>query len=62
MGAQVPSVEGLPARVAARRLHALGFRVVFPEPGIVRDTSPPSGEHVAPGDTVRLHIRRGEDG
>jgi len=62
MAAQVPSVEGLSARVAARRLHALGYRVLLQTPGIVRRTLPPAGERLPAGDTVRLETRRGEDG
>jgi cell division protein FtsI (penicillin-binding protein 3) len=62
MVAQVPSVEGLPARVAARRLHALGYRVLFESPGTVRRTIPPTGEYLAAGDTIRLEARGGDDG
>ena len=62
MLARVPSVEGLPARVAARRLHSLGYRVLFPTPGIVLRSVPPAGEPLSAGDTVRLETRRGVDG
>ena len=50
----VPDVAGLPARVAARRLHDLGFRVVWEGSGSVAATSPPIGTRWLAGDTVRL--------
>ena len=48
----VPDVSGLPARVAVRRLHALGFRVRLDGPGAAAGTFPPSGTRLLPGDTV----------
>ncbi len=58
----VPDVSGLPTRTAVRRLHALGLRVAEEERGDVVGTFPPAGERVAPGDTVRLRVRRRSDG
>ena len=58
----VPDVSGLPARAAVRRLHALGLRVSWPHDGPITGTVPPSGSHVARGDTVRLESREGDDG
>ena len=56
-GVTLPDVEGLPSRVAARRLHALGLRVATNGTGEVVGTSPPAGSRVLPGDTVRLSMR-----
>jgi cell division protein FtsI (penicillin-binding protein 3) len=58
----VPDVSGLPARVAVRRLHALGLRVEWPSDGTIRGTVPTAGTHLAPGDTVRLRTRKSDDG
>jgi cell division protein FtsI (penicillin-binding protein 3) len=55
-GVALPDVSGLPARVAVRRLHALGLRVVRPAGGDIVGTSPPPGARVLPGDTVRLRL------
>ena len=56
-GVTLPDVEGLPSRVAVRRLHALGLRVSPTGMGDVVGTQPPAGARVLPGDTVRLHMR-----
>ncbi len=53
----LPDVEGLPSRVAARRLHALGLRVAPTGAGAVSGTVPDAGTRVFPGDTIRLHMR-----
>ncbi len=58
----VPDVRGLPARTAVRRLHALGLRVSEVGRGAIVGTFPPAGARVAPGDTVRLRVRRRSDG
>jgi hypothetical protein len=58
----LPDVAGLPLRVAARRLHALGLRVEERGYGEIVGTSPQAGAYVAPGDTVRLRIRGRSDG
>lgn len=51
---RVPDVRGLPVRVAARRLHAFGFRVQFQSTGRIRGTQPAAGTRAVPGDTVRI--------
>jgi cell division protein FtsI (penicillin-binding protein 3) len=51
-GVPVPEVAGLPLRDAARRLHALGFRVRLRGAGTAEATSPAAGALVARGDTV----------
>jgi cell division protein FtsI (penicillin-binding protein 3) len=56
-GVWLPDVAGLPSRVAARRLHALGVRVAPSGLGEVAGTVPSAGARVLPGDTVRLHMR-----
>jgi cell division protein FtsI (penicillin-binding protein 3) len=56
-GVTLPDVDGLPSRVAVRRLHALGLRVAPTGPGEVVGTRPPAGSRMLPGDTVRLHMR-----
>jgi len=61
-GVALPDVTGLPLRVAARRLHALGLRVEERGYGEIVGTVPSAGRHVAPGDTVRLRIRGRSDG
>lgn len=53
----VPDVSGLPARVAVRRLHALGFRVAWEGSGPPSGTSPPRGARLALGDTVWVRSR-----
>jgi cell division protein FtsI (penicillin-binding protein 3) len=53
----LPDVGGLPARVAVRRLHALGLRVARIGVGDIRATQPPPGTLVSPGDTIRLTYR-----
>ena len=57
-GARVtlPSVAGLPSRVAVRRLHALGLRVASVGVGSIVGTVPAAGERVLPGDTIRLRM------
>ncbi|HUF75037.1 MAG TPA: penicillin-binding transpeptidase domain-containing protein [Longimicrobiales bacterium] len=56
-GVTLPDVEGLPSRVAVRRLHALGLRVEPRGRGDGVGTPPPPGARVRPGDTVRLQMR-----
>lgn len=51
---RVPDVRGLPIRVAARRLHAFGFRVQFESTGRIRGTVPAAGSRALTGDTVRI--------
>lgn len=53
-GLALPDVTGLPARVAVRRLHAVGLRVVLAGEGDLRRSLPPPGSRVVPGDTIRL--------
>jgi cell division protein FtsI (penicillin-binding protein 3) len=52
----LPNVSGLPSRVAARRLHALGLRVSSLGTGTIVGTEPRAGERVQPGDTIRLRL------
>jgi cell division protein FtsI (penicillin-binding protein 3) len=61
-GVPIPDVAGLPSRVAARRLHALGLRVERESAGDIAGTIPAAGTRALPGDTVRLRIRRRIDG
>ncbi len=62
-GISVPDVTGLPARVAARRLHALGLRVRWEGSGPVGLVFPAAGSRLHVGDTVRLASgERGGDG
>ncbi|MEQ9401187.1 MAG: penicillin-binding transpeptidase domain-containing protein [Longimicrobiales bacterium] len=62
-GVALPDVAGLPARVAVRRLHALGLRVVRQSgSGDIVGTAPEAGVRVLPGDTVRLRLGRRSDG
>lgn len=58
-GLTLPDVSGLPARIAARRLHALGLRVSRIGVGDVSHTEPRAGARVLPGDTVRVMYRGG---
>jgi cell division protein FtsI (penicillin-binding protein 3) len=53
----VPDVEGLSPRVAVRRLHAAGLRVVWDGGGQVVGTTPSAGSRAQPGDTIRLQTR-----
>jgi cell division protein FtsI (penicillin-binding protein 3) len=55
-GVSLPDVRGLPARVAVRRLHALGLRVEHPTGADIVGTVPPPGSRVLPGDTIRLRL------
>ena len=55
-GVSLPDVRGLPARVAVRRLHALGLRVEHSAGADIVGTVPPPGSRVLPGDTIRLRV------
>jgi len=55
-GVSLPDVSGLPARVAVRRLHALGLRVEHSGVGEIRGTRPAAGTRVLPGDTITLRL------
>jgi cell division protein FtsI (penicillin-binding protein 3) len=59
-GVSVPDVVGLPARTAARRLHALGFRVRWQGSGPVAGIAPAAGTRLEPGDTVVIHAERSQ--
>jgi len=61
-GAVVPDVSGLSPRLAVRRLHARGFRVLLDESGPVIGTDPPHSTPLLPGDTVRILVGRRGDG
>ncbi|HEX6751314.1 MAG TPA: penicillin-binding transpeptidase domain-containing protein [Longimicrobium sp.] len=50
----VPELVGLPMRDAARRLHALGFRVRVRGMGSVKETLPAAGATAMRGDTLTL--------
>ena len=54
-GLTVPDLTDLTPRAAARRLHALGFRVSWTGSGVVRGTVPAAGSRLGVGDTVALH-------
>ncbi len=54
-GLTMPDLTGLTPRAAARRLHALGFRVSWRGSGVVRGTVPAAGSRLGAGDTVALH-------
>ena len=54
---RLPDLSGLPARVAARRLHAWGVRVDWDGGAQVSGTQPQPGTVVSPGDTVVLRTR-----
>lgn len=58
----LPDVAGLPARVAVRRLHGLGLRVVQEGAGEILGTRPRAGSRVEPGDTIRLRLDGRGDG
>jgi cell division protein FtsI (penicillin-binding protein 3) len=53
-GVSMPDVSGLPARIAVRRLHALGFRVRWEGSGAVMGTVPAAGSRLVPGDTIAV--------
>ncbi|NJD17796.1 MAG: PASTA domain-containing protein, partial [Gemmatimonadetes bacterium] len=57
-GVPLPDVAGLPARIAVRRLHGLGFRVRHEGSGPIEGTFPAAGTRLQPGDTVILVVRR----
>ena len=57
----LPDVSGLPSRVAARRLHALGLRVRPGGTGYLLGTVPGAGTRVLPGDTISLRFGRRSD-
>lgn len=57
----LPDVSGLPARVAIRRLHALGLRVEQGRLGDILGTVPAAGSRVVQGDTIRLRVRERAD-
>jgi cell division protein FtsI (penicillin-binding protein 3) len=59
-GVTLPNVVGLPSRIAVRRLHALGLRVIPMGIGDIRGTVPAAGARVTPGDTVRLRLAVGD--
>jgi membrane peptidoglycan carboxypeptidase len=51
---QLPNLRGLSPRIAARRLHDLGFAVTWDAPGVISGTRPAAGARVQVGDTIRL--------
>jgi cell division protein FtsI (penicillin-binding protein 3) len=53
-GAVIPDVSGWPPRLAVRRLHAHGFRVLLEGTGPISGTDPAPGTPLTPGDTVRV--------
>jgi hypothetical protein len=55
----IPDVAGLPARLAARRLHAAGLRVKWTGGSIVAGSRPAAGAITARGDTVTLVMEGG---
>ncbi len=61
-GAVVPDVSGLSPRLAVRRLHARGFRVLLDATGLVIGTDLPYPTPLSPGDTVRVLVERRGDG
>jgi len=61
VGVPLPDVAGLPARMAVRRLHGLGFRVRHEGAGSIEGTFPAAGTRLQPGDTVILVVRRRTD-
>jgi len=50
----IPVLDGASVRVAVRRLHKMGLRVLLEGAGTVRATEPRAGYAVAAGDTVRV--------
>lgn len=50
----LPTVEGLPMRAAARRMHALGLSVRLEGSGAAARTVPAAGAEVSRGDTIRI--------
>jgi len=60
-GAVIPDVSGWPPRLAVRRLHAHGFRVLLEGTGPISGTDPVSGTPLTPGDTVRILTGRGQN-
>ncbi len=60
LGVSLPDVSGLPSRVAVRRLHALGLRVIPGGFDEIWSTYPPPGERVLPGDTIHLYLQAKE--
>lgn len=60
-GAVIPDVSGWPPRLAVRRLHAHGFRVLMEGSGPIAGTLPPPGTPVSPGDTVRIITGRAQN-
>jgi len=61
IGVPLPDVAGLPARIAVRRLHGMGFRVRHEGVGPIEGTFPAAGTRLQPGDTVLLVVRRRSD-
>lgn len=57
---QVPNLEGLPTREAARVVHALGLRVRLEGSGRVRSTRPGPGSLSLTGDTILLRSGRAD--
>ncbi len=55
----MPDLRGLPARTAARRLHALGVSIRWEGSGEIRSTLPAAGLPLQPGDTVTIVARPG---
>lgn len=60
-GAVIPDVSGWPPRLAVRRLHAHGFRVLMEGIGPISGTLPASGTPLTPGDTVRILMGRAQN-
>jgi cell division protein FtsI (penicillin-binding protein 3) len=60
-GAVVPDVSGLPPRLAVRRLHSRGFRVLLEASGPIAGTDPAPGTPLTPGDTVRIIVGRAQN-
>ena len=56
----IPVLDGASVRVALRRLHKMGLRVLLEGAGTVRATVPGAGDGVAAGDTVRVLAAPGE--
>ncbi len=56
----IPVLDGASVRVAVRRLHKMGLRVLIEGTGTVRATVPGAGDGVAAGDTVRVLAAPGE--